>query len=78
MLPIARWLQRRAIWLAGYNEDSVKTFLDDNHLNDAPFEPVQFEVEGEIPNEPELVEGATSDSDDGSVLGGNGGDVAWV
>lgn len=76
LLPIARWLQRRAIWLAGYNEDSIKTFLDDNDLNDAPFEPVQFEVEGEIPNEP--VEGANSDSDDGSVLGGGGGDLAWV
>ena len=78
MLPIARWLQRRAIWLVGYNEDSIKTFLEDNSLIDAPFEPVQFEVEGELPEELIGDDGA-GDSGDDSVLGGNGGaDLGWV
>ena len=87
MLPIARWLQRRAIWLVGYNEDSITTFLEDNNLHDAPFEPVEFEVEGEIlPEEfPEELIGdeqnASDNSDnDDSVLGGNGDDghIGWV
>jgi hypothetical protein len=72
--PIACWLQRRAIWLAGHNKDSVKNFLDDNNLDDAPFEPVEFEVEGELPDKfpPELAEGGAGDSDDDSTLHGSG------
>jgi hypothetical protein len=85
LLPIARWLQRRAIWLVGYNEDSITTFLEDNDLIDAPFEPVEFEVEGEIPEElPEELMGdgeedGAGNSDDDSVLGGNGAaHLGWV
>ena len=74
MLPIAHWPQRRAIWLVGYNEDSMTTFLEDNNLIDALFEPVEFEVEGAIPEElPEELIGddGASNNDDDSVLGGN-------
>jgi hypothetical protein len=86
LLPIARWLQRRAIWLAGYNEDSIQTFLDDNNLIDAPFEPVQFEVEGELVMTPALIgdnvgaAAAEGDSSDDSILGGNGAvdDPGWI
>ena len=82
LLPIARWLQRRAIWLVGYNEDSITT---SNDLIDAPFEPVEFEVEGELPEElPEELMGdgeedGAGNSDDDSVLGGNGAaHLGWV
>jgi hypothetical protein len=64
-MPIACWLQCRAIWLARCNKDSVKTFLEDNNLNDAPSKPVQFEVEaGELLDKfpAELIDGA-DDSD---------------
>ena len=86
LLPIARWLQRRAIWLVGYNEDSITTFLEDNNLLDTPFEPVEFEVEGavqpeEFPDELLIGDDDNSDhDDDDSVLGGNNldGHAGWV
>ena len=82
MLPIARWLQRRAIWLVGYNEDSIKTFLEDNNLADAAFEPVEFEVEGEIAPDAELPEDVDMDEigdDESLVLGGDDDNLlAWV
>jgi hypothetical protein len=67
LLPIARWLQRRTIWLAGYTEDSIQSFLEDNNLTDTIFRPVEFEVEGELPEAfpGELLEGdAENDEDD--------------
>ena len=62
----------------GYNEDSIKTFLEDNNLIDAPFEPTEFEVEGELPEE-FLGDDGAGESGDDSVLGGDGGEVpGWV
>jgi hypothetical protein len=84
LLPIARWLQRRAIWLAGHNEDSLETFLEDNNLIDAVFEPVELEVEGALPEEfPEdLLDDANGDNDGGGddCVDGDVGDghLAWV
>ena len=67
MLPIARWLQRRAVWLAGCNEDSLETFLEDNNALDVTLEPAEFEVEVALPEEfpDDLLDDAIGDNDGG-------------
>ena len=66
----------------GHNKDSIVTFLEDNCLIDAPFEPVEFEVEGEIPEKlPDKLMSNDGDSnnDDDSVRGGNGdAHIRWL
>ena len=52
--PIARWLQRRAIWLCGYNEASIQEFL--RRLEEEEDEEMQLQDLGEGDNDNNILD----------------------